>query len=62
MKFLSRKQREEEFILNRGINKLNIKDIKPLREIVFEHLRNAILDAEKAYADPAHPSNAHKNN
>ena len=44
MKFLSRKQREEEFILNRGINKLNIKDIKPLREIVFEHLRNAILD------------------
>ena len=44
MRFLSRKQREEEFILNRGINKLNIKDIKSLREIVFEHLRNAILD------------------
>ncbi len=30
--------------MNRGINKLNIKDIKPLREVVFEHLRSAILD------------------
>lgn len=30
--------------MSRGIDKLSIQDIKPLRDVVFDHLRDAILD------------------